>query len=152
MLLHSGLRIMALVIAPTLFSLNLDRDLSDHPRVTSIEPQVASPGDVVAALGSNLDRSRVAELMLASADGTAITHIVEQGPDLIRFRVPVMLDPGVYRIVLAVDRRWGTTLIDQDVVLTVAGVNRSALGLGIRGVSKKVELLHFVAKRVAGNL
>jgi len=152
MLLHSGFRIVALLVAPALFSLNLDRDMSDHPRVRSIEPQVAAPGEIVAARGSNLERARVAELMLVGSEGTTVTHIIEQQTELIRFRVPMMLDPGVYRIVLVADRRWGAEMLEQDVVLTVAGMNRSALGFGVGRVPEKVELLHLVTKSVAGDL
>ena len=122
MFLNSGLRIVALVIAPAVFQLNIDRRVSDRPYVSSIEPQTAAPGAIVAAHGANLDRSQVAELILEGSDGTIMTHIVEQRPDLIRFRVPSMLDPGVYRIVLVADRRWGAELIDQDIVLTVLGI------------------------------
>jgi hypothetical protein len=119
MILHSGLRIVALAIAPAVFSVNVDQGLSERPRLRTIEPQVAAPAEIVTAYGVNLDRSHVAELLLSGNDGTAITHMVEQRPDLIRFRVPSSLEPGMYQIVLVVDSRWETELIDQDIVLTV---------------------------------
>lgn len=127
MLLHSALRIAALVIVPAMFSVNVDRDTSERPRVGLLEPQAAAPGDVVAAHGVNLERSRVSELVLWSGDNKAITHILEQRADLIRFRVPMMMEPGDYRIVLVADTRWGTEMINQDVVLKVVAVYRSAL-------------------------
>ena len=130
MLLHAGVRIVALVVAPALFSVSLDHDASARPRLSSVEPQVAAPAEIVTARGVYLDRSRVVELILSNSDGKAITHIVEQRPDLIRFRVPRTLGPGKYQIVLVVDSRWGTELIDQDIVLTVVsvGTDRGALG------------------------
>lgn len=126
MILHSGLRIVALVVAPALFSLNVDRNLTEHPRIIHIDPQKAAPAEVVMAYGVNLDRSHVAELILEGSGGATITHIVEQAADLIRFRVPVMLEPGEYRIVLVADRRWGMEMLDQDIVLTIVSGDTTA--------------------------
>ena len=78
----------------------------------------------MTAHGAYLDGSRVVELILSNCAGKAITHIVEQRPDLIGFRVPRTLGPGP-RIVLVVDSRWGTELLYQDIVLTVVSVEGS---------------------------
>lgn len=119
MLLQTGLRVLFLVVAPAIFILNIGGGPSQRPRLSSIEPHVAAPGEIVMAHGANLDRSRVAELILQGNERAPMVQIVEQRPDLIRFRVPRLLDPGQYRIVLVADTRWGTEMIDQDVVLTV---------------------------------
>jgi hypothetical protein len=39
----------------------------------------------------------------------------------------MMMEPGDYRIVLVADTRWGTEMINQEVILTVVAVYRSAL-------------------------
>lgn len=127
MLIPTALRMLVLVIVPALFSSNVDRHLGERPQVMLLVPQTAAPGEVVAAHGLNLERSRVSELILANGDRKAITHIVEQRADLIRFRVPRLIDPGEYQIVLVADTRWGTELIEQDVILTVVAVYRSGL-------------------------
>jgi hypothetical protein len=152
MFLHSGLRILALMATPALFSVNVDQGLGERPHLTGIVPQAAAPAAVVTAFGFNLDRSNVAELILEGSDGTIMTHIVEQQPDLIRFRVPRSLEPGLYRIVLLAETSWGTELIDQDIVLTVLKADDVPLSIAVSGVSKQVELLHLVAQRVAGDI
>ena len=122
MTLNSAVRISVLVLAPALFSASIDRDARQRPSVSHIEPQVVAPAEIVTAYGVNLDRSRVEELILANPERTAITHIVQQWPDLIRFRVPPSLEPGEYQIVLVVGSRWGTELVDQHIVLTVVSM------------------------------
>ena len=127
MVLQSGLRILTLVIAPALLSVSIDRDITERPRIMSIYPQKAAPAEIVKGYGVNLDQSHVAELLLEGTDGTTLTHIIEQRPDLIRFRVPIILRPGEYRVILVADYRWKTELIEQDIVLTVVSMDKAAL-------------------------
>src|SRR5438874_11047099 len=105
--LHSLVRIVALAIMPAVFSISVDRDTRDRPRVIRLEPQIAGPAEIVTAYGTKLDRSYVMELILANAGRTSITHIFEQRSDLIRFRVPPSLEPGHYQIMLVIESRWG---------------------------------------------
>ncbi len=119
MALHSVVRIVALAIAPAIFTATIDRDPNRRTLVHRVEPAIATPAEIVTAYGTGLDRLNVVDLILANNHRTAITHIFEQRPQFIRFRVPPSLDPGEYRIVLVVESRWGTELADQDVVLMV---------------------------------
>jgi len=127
MILNSGLRIFAFIVAPALFSVTVERNIAERPRLINIDPQKAAPGEIVSAHGVNLDRALVAELLLEGGGGTTITHITEQRADLLRFRVPTMLEPGEYRIVLVADRRSGTKVLDQNIVLTIVNANGTVL-------------------------
>ena len=133
MALHSAVRIVALAIAPAIFTATVDRDPNRRTLVNRVEPAIVTPAEIVTAYGSGLDRLNVVDLILANNHRTAITHIFEQRPHFIRFRVPPSLEPGEYRIVLVVESRWGTELAEQDVVLMVvseqAFSNRSEYAL-----------------------
>jgi hypothetical protein len=80
---------------------------------------LATVGELVTGFGANLERSSVVDLILGSADTTALARIVEQQENLIRFRIPSSLAAGRYRIVLVVSRRWGSELIDQETFIDV---------------------------------
>jgi hypothetical protein len=80
---------------------------------------LATVGELVTGFGANLERSSVVDLILGSADTTALARIVEQQENLIRFRIPISLAAGRYRIVLVVSRRWGSELIDQETFIDV---------------------------------
>ena len=124
MIIQSVLRVLILVIAPAVLLLNAGRGPNLHPRLAVLDPQTAAPGEIVTAHGANLDRSRVAELVLEGSDATILAHIVEQRQELIMFRVPQSLKAGQYRIVLLADTRWGTERFDQDILLTVVTADR----------------------------
>jgi len=126
MFMNFAVRIVALVVAPAFFSVSADQTWLERPRVIRLEPQMVAPAEIVTAYGVSLDRSRVEELLLANPEITALTHIVEQSPDLIRFRVPLSLEPGSYRVVLLTNKHWGVEMIDQDVILTVVSVEERA--------------------------
>src|SRR5262249_5113090 len=91
------------------------------PRVYRVEPSAAKPDSIVTAFGVNLDRSHVLELMLNSvdSDSCALTHILEQGEDQIRFRIPKSPTAGRYSIVLMVTGHLEPELIDQQVFITI---------------------------------
>jgi len=125
-IIQSGFRILVLLIAPALLLLGASRDPRQDPRLMVLEPSAAAPGEIVTAYGANLERARVVELILEGSDGTTLVRIVEQGPDLIRFRVPASIAPGQYRIVLLATTVWGREMIDQDVVLIVINPERTA--------------------------
>jgi len=80
---------------------------------------LATVGELVTGFGANLERSSVVDLILGSADTTALARIVEQQENLIRFRIPSSLAAWRYRIVLVVSRRWGSELIDQETFIDV---------------------------------
>jgi hypothetical protein len=87
--------------------------------VDRLEPAAAAPGSAVTALGANLGRSRVLELILINEDQSSLTHIFEQTDALIRFRVPRSLRPGRYGVELVTANQWGTGVMEQEPALTV---------------------------------
>jgi len=120
MRLDYAMRIAPLVAAALLSPASIDRhQFRDRPRVDRVEPSAAKPGAVLAAFGVNLDRSQVTELMLSGQDVVALTHIVEQQEDMIRFRIPRSVMAGRYNILLALSDHWEPELLEQPVFVTV---------------------------------
>ena len=115
---HSLLRIVALIGVSLSSPGNVGREPCDIPHVDRVEPDVVQTGDVVAAFGNYLDWSHVADVLLTDADVVWLSHIVEQGSDFLKFRIPRSLAPGRYRVVLATGEQ-RPTLLDQEVVITV---------------------------------
>ena len=72
----------------------------------------------MAAFGEHLYRTRVADVLLSDADVVALTHIIEQGSDFLRFRIPRSVAPGRYSVLLAAAEQQ-PALLDQPVVITV---------------------------------
>jgi hypothetical protein len=87
--------------------------------VDRVEPEVARPGAVVSALGVNLDRAHVLELILSSSDSTMLVHVVEQRENFIRFEVPRSPSATRYSIVLMIADDGGPELVDQLVYITI---------------------------------
>jgi len=110
---------VVLLLATVGLSPNIDRGSTSRPRVDRIEPQAGKPGALLMAMGVNLDRSRVLDLILSNSERTALTRIVEQSPSSIRFRIPRSLAPGQYRVVLALANGLRQETLEQPVWLTV---------------------------------
>ena len=51
--------------------------------------------------GRGLERSKIADVLLTDGDQSAFTHILDQSDTSLRVRLPRMLEPGFYSIVLA---------------------------------------------------
>ena len=66
------------------------------PRLTSVEPGAAKPGDEVVANGVNLDSKSVVKLFLTAAGKDIRVKIQEQTADSIRFVVPSEAEVGTY--------------------------------------------------------
>jgi hypothetical protein len=94
------------------------RDTREVPHVDRAEPTSLLAGDVVVAFGEHLDRSHVADVILGNVDVAALTHIIEQKVDFIRFRIPKPVAPGRYSILLAPAGN-DPSLLDQRVYVTV---------------------------------
>ena len=85
---HSVFRIVAL-FGVSLCSLgNIGHEPRDTPHVDRVEPDVVQTGDVVTAFGNYLDWSHVADVLLSDGVLVALTHIVEQESNFLRFRIP----------------------------------------------------------------
>ena len=80
------------------------------PHVDRAEPDVVQNGDIVTAFGEHLDRTHVANVLLSDADVVGLTHIIEQGSDFLRFRIPRSLAPGRYSVVLTTAEQQPTLL------------------------------------------
>jgi len=115
---YSVLRIVALLGVSLSSPGNIGREPRDIPHVDRVEPDVVQTGDVVTASGNDLDSSHVADVLLSDGVLVALTHIVEQERDFIRFRMPRSLAPGRYTVVLAMAEQQ-SRLLDQQVVITV---------------------------------
>src|SRR5690348_15196758 len=84
------MRISAIWIALllVLFASPANGQAPGWPMITSVEPQSAKPGELVAAQGSNLGSECVAALYLT--DGTIDTkvEILEQTATTVKFKIP----------------------------------------------------------------
>ena len=95
-----------------------DSEILMRSRVIRLEPDTGRPGDVITALGEQLDRTRVEELYLTDGSCTALVNIVQQNEVLIRFRIPAHVPSGRYRVVLLPAGRYSRG-VEQAVVLTI---------------------------------
>jgi len=86
------------------------------PRCTSVDPDTAKVGDVVAVKGENLNKAAISEVYLT--DGSKDTHaqIAEQTDTQIKFKVP-QIKPGRYHLAMLTANK--ASMIEQPVVLTV---------------------------------
>jgi methionine-rich copper-binding protein CopC len=119
MRLDLAMRVALLLATVVLSPINIDRGSTSRSRVDRIEPQTAKPGAWVMAFGVKLERSRVLDLILSNSERTALTHIVEQSHESVRFQIPQSLSPGQYRVILVVANRWGQETLEQPVSLVV---------------------------------
>lgn len=87
-------------------------------RVTRLEPDSGSPEDIVTAYGERLDSSRVGDVSLSGGNVQALVRIIQQEETLIRFRIPTMLTPGTYIVVIHPVGKYGDG-VRQRVSLTV---------------------------------
>ena len=79
-----------------LFALSAALAFAAFPRLTSVEPDMAQPGDEATVLGSSLEE--VVKLFV-TADGKDIeVEIKEKKGDEIRFALPADLELGAYRL------------------------------------------------------
>ena len=115
---HSLLRLVALLGVSLSSPGNIGREPRDIPHVDRVEPDVVQTGDVVTAFGNYLDWSHVADVLLSDGVLVALTHIVEQERDFIRFRMPRSLAPSRYSVLLGTAEQQ-SRLLDQQVVITV---------------------------------
>ena len=143
--LSSGRDIVPIGLPPVPFLLSVEGDPTSLPDLVNLQPQEATTSEIVTAYWVNLGRMQVAQLILVGARRTTIANIVGQRPDSIKFRVPPMLAPGDYRIVLVAHRRWGMEMLVQDVLLKVITADESTQSLSVSGISQKIKLLNLVA-------
>jgi hypothetical protein len=115
---HSVLRMMAFLGVGLASPANIGRETRDIPHVDRAEPDIVQAGNLVTVFGEHLDWSHVVEVLLTDANVVALTHIVDQGSDFLKFRIPRSLAPGRYTVLLATAEQQ-SRLLDQQVVITV---------------------------------
>jgi len=69
------------------------------PRIASVEPDAAKPGEEVAAKGSDLGAANVVGFYLTDGTNDHEVEVLEQTPEVIRFTVPE-IEPGYYRLMI----------------------------------------------------
>jgi hypothetical protein len=63
-----------------------------------LDPNSGKPGGLIAAHGDHLDQKYVGELWLRREGFAAMTRIVDQNPNVIRFRIPASTPTGWYDV------------------------------------------------------
>ena len=86
------------------------------PKCTSVEPESAKVGDLVAVKGENLSKTNIAEVYLTDGSKDTNAPISEQTDTQIKFKVPE-IKPGRYHLAMLTANK--ASMIEQPVVLTV---------------------------------
>jgi hypothetical protein len=89
------LMLVALLAVPVFLSAQ-----ASFPRMTTVEPAVAKVGAVVSAVGENLDKTNVAELLLTDGKSDVHVQITEQTTASLKFKVPDSAKPGRFSLVI----------------------------------------------------
>lgn len=89
------------------------------PRLVSVEPAAAKPGDEVTVSGQSLEAANVAKLFLTAGGNDVEVEIAEQTAESIRFTIPADTAMGVYNLMVQTGGA-APQLIEQPVRLEVA--------------------------------
>ncbi len=89
------------------------------PRLVSVEPAAAKPGDEVTVNGQSIDAANVTKLFLTAGGQDIEVEVAEQTAEAIRFSIPADTAMGMYNLMV---QTGGATpqLIEQPVRLEVA--------------------------------
>ncbi len=74
--------------------------LRAQSRLTGVDPLNGKTGDVVAAAGENLEKSKVVELYLTDGTKDWKVQVIEQTGEQIKFKVPGNIKAGRYALML----------------------------------------------------
>ncbi len=88
------------------------------PRLVSIEPDLAKPGDEVTTQGQDVGQSTVVKLFLTAGGKDIEVEMKEQTDDSIRFQVPADIELGAYNLMIQTGGA-APALMEQPVVCTV---------------------------------
>ena len=93
--------------------------LAAYPRLTSVEPSAAKPGDAVTASGESLGSENVTKLFLTAGGKDIELEISAQTAETIEFTIPADTALGTYNLMV---QTGGPTpaLMEQPVRLEVA--------------------------------
>lgn len=84
--------------------------------ITNVEPLAAKAGDTVSAKGEGIDSSKVDTLYLTDGTHDLKCEIMEQTATAIKFKVPDMMPPGRWMVMVHTKK---DQFIEQSVKLTV---------------------------------
>jgi hypothetical protein len=84
--------------------------------ITTVEPLSAKAGDTVSAKGEGIDSAKVDTLYLTDGTHDFKCQMVEQTATAIKFKVPDMIQPGRWTVMIHTKK---DQLIEQPVKLTV---------------------------------
>jgi len=99
------------------------------PRITSVEPGAATPGDEIVANGVNLDSKTVTKLFLTAGGNDIQVQIQDQTAEAIRFAVPKNAEIGTYYNLMLQTGGAAPALLEQPIgchVDDAEGVKRRA--------------------------
>ena len=99
------------------------------PRLTSVEPGAATPGDEIVASGVNLDSKTVTKLFLTAGGKDIQVQIQDQTAEAIRFVIPKEAEIGTYYNLMFLTGGAAPSLLEQPLgchVDDAEGVKRRA--------------------------
>ena len=73
---------------------------ADYPRISSVEPDTGSAGDVLIVAGKNLDKANVKELYITDGQTDWKTEILEQSAEAIKFKIPANVKTGRFNLMV----------------------------------------------------
>src|SRR5229473_2532059 len=88
------------------------------PRMTGVEPDNGKAGDVLTVSGEHLDKGEVMELYLTDGKNDTKVRMTEQGPTVIKFKVPEKVTPGRFALMVLTGGK-DPKLIEQPVKVTI---------------------------------
>ena len=87
-------------------------------RVTSVEPQLAQPGDAAVAKGESIGAGQVVKLFLTTGANDIEVEISEQNAESIGFSIPEDIELGMYRLMIQTGGA-APALMEQPVTVEV---------------------------------
>jgi len=87
-------------------------------RINTVDPETGKAGDLIAANGEGMDKTRVVELYLTDGTTDFKVHIMEQSDTVIKFKVPAAVKPGRWALMIKTGGDQ-PRLLEQPVKITV---------------------------------
>ena len=88
------------------------------PRMTNVEPDNGKAGDILTVSGEHLDKGEVVELYLTDGKNDTKVRMTEQGPTVIKFKVPDKVTPGRFALMVLTGGK-DPKLIELPVKVTI---------------------------------
>lgn len=94
------------------------------PRMTSVDPGTAKIGEVVVAVGENLEKANVSKVYLTDGKNDLIVAVLEQTATSIKFKIPAKATGRMAVMVLTTGKE--PQLIEQPVKVLIDEGNEPA--------------------------